>query len=90
MGSRVRVVDASVGAMNAEWDEVLAAALSMPVDERRRLVEALAESVGVVFLDAEEEAVVAAGLAEADRGEGVDGEEFFALLRQRHRAAAAR
>ena len=73
--------------MKPEWSEVLEAALALPADARERLVEALVSSLGGVLLDAEEEAVVAAGLAEADRGEVIDGETFLANLRRHRRAA---
>jgi hypothetical protein len=76
--------------MEPEWSEVLEAALALPADARERLVEAVWSSLGGVTLDAEEEAVVAAGLAEADRGEVRDADEVFRELRASIRAVAGR
>ncbi len=83
MGSRVRDASARVVAMKPELSEVREAALALPAEAREQLIEDLAASLGGVMLDAEEEAMVLAGLAEADRGEVIDGETFLATLRRR-------
>lgn len=86
MGSRSRGAGASLARMKPEWSEVLEAALALPAEAREQLVEEL----GGVMLDADEEAMVMVGLAEADRGEVRDAEEVFRELHARVNAAARR
>ncbi len=73
--------------MKAELSEVMQAALALPEDARAKLVDELTASLRGVMLDAEEEAMVLAGLGEADRGEVIDGETSLADLRRHRRAA---
>ncbi len=90
MGSRSRGAGASVARMKPEWSEVLEAALALPEEARGRLAEEIVASLTGVTLDAEEEEELAAAMEEADRSEGVDGEEFMRSLRAELGAVSGR
>ena len=67
--------------MKPEWSEVLEAAMALSEEARGRLAEEIVASLTGVTLDAEEEEELAAAIEDADRSEGVDGDEFMRSLR---------
>lgn len=69
--------------------EILEAAMALSVDDRRRLLKEVVESLGGVYLEAEEEEVVLAGLAEMESGEVIDGARFLVSLKRDGRAGGA-